>query len=43
MHYESQVWQTASTSQRQQLYYKKLLEVVVAILAGMSTSIDGFI
>ena len=37
------MWQKASTSQRQQLYYRKLLEVVVAILEGMSKSIDGFI
>lgn len=40
------VWQAASTSQwqrqRRQLYYRKLLKVVVAILEGMSKSIDGF-
>lgn len=43
MDWECRVWLAASTSQRQQLYYKKLLEVVVAILEGMSKSIDGFI
>lgn len=43
MHWEGWVWQAASTSQRQPLYYKKLLEVVIAILEGMSKSIDGFI
>lgn len=37
------MWQAASISQRQQLYYRKLLEVVVAILKGMSKSIDDFI
>lgn len=43
MHWERWMWQAASTSLRQQLYYKKLLEVVMAILEGMSKSIDGFI
>lgn len=37
------MWQAASTSQRQQLYYRKLLEVAMAILEGVSKSIDGFI